>query len=615
MTAERWAVLAGVFILALGACSKDSGSGDDDGDAGTPTPLADADGDGYAVDEDCNDADAAIYPGATEVCDQVDNNCDGIADEGFPMETYYPDQDGDGYGDDGGAVTSCASPDGYVSQNGDCDDSDAGVNPAATEEVCNGVDEDCSGMTNDHPDQDGDGYDICAPEVPSSDGLEVDCDDASSQTYPGASESCDEVDNDCDGVVDEDLELVTYYRDADADLHGDPDDTVEACAPPPGYVSEGDDCDDTDATVFPGAPEVYQDGTDSNCNGYSDYVVTVSGTGPGFSDGDLSEARFNNPSGMVMDRQGNLYVADTGNHAIRKIAEDGTVSTIAGTGTAGLADTYGSSAQFDSPTALAIDSTGSTLYIADTGNNRIRALDLVSKYVTTVVGDGETQYEGEEGFAMDAHLNAPQGLAYTSTSFLLVADTGNHIIRQAGPFGKSGTPLVQTIAGTGEAGQVDNPQSSAAATSVPLDTPKGIVVDTTGTIYFSDSGNQTVREIEKGQTILFAGIQDDTTIYNDDGSMPTAGTFNNPSALVMNTSRLIIVCDTGNNRLRAVITDNATRYIVTIAGSAELDPDTYVSEGEAREVPLSAPNGGALDLGGVLWFSDTGHHVIRKLIP
>ncbi len=622
MMPGRWTVVTAVLFLTLTACSSSSESGGDDIVA-TPTPQVDADGDGYTADLDCNDQDASIHPDATEVCDQVDNNCNSQTDEGFPSQTYYPDQDGDGYGDDQGATVSCAAPDGYVGRGDDCDDTDAAINPSAIEVVCNGVDENCSGPGDDHPDQDGDGYDICSADVAGSDGLEVDCDDTDGNTYPGATESCDEKDNDCDGDVDEDLVLNTYYRDADADLHGDPDATIEACAPPAGYVAVGDDCNDSDGTVFPGAPEEYGDDVDSNCNGHKDYIVAVSAWegvvedgGYGGDGGDVSGAAFNHPTGMVMDRQGNIYVADTGNHVVREISADGFVTTLAGTGDAGLADTYGSSAQFDSPTALAIDSTGNTLYIADTGNNRIRAYDFRTEYVTTVVGDGETEYQEESGWATDAHLNAPQGVAFKTPNSLLISDTGNHVIREAGPFGTlDRTPTIETIAGTGNQGYNGD---SISPTWADLDGPTGIVVDSTGTIFFSDTGNQLLREIANGTIGRIAGSQGEAGAdESDEGGGSYNAILNNPTALVMNTSRLILVFDTGNNRIRQIYPcDAGGRCILTIAGSADLDPGNFVEEGEvATAVPLSAPQGGALAPDGTLWISDTGHNVIRQLIP
>ena len=219
----------------------------------------DADGDGYAEDVDCDDTDASINPGATEVCDGVDNNCDGNVDEGVTT-TYYLDSDGDGYGDLNTTTEACSEPSGYTSDSTDCDDSDAAINPAATE-VCDGVDNNCDGSVDEgvtttyYLDDDGDGYgdlntttEACSePSGYTSDS--TDCDDSDAGVYPGAAEVCDGVDQDCDGVVDEGTECF--------DDDGD------------GYTENDGDCNDGDASINPGATEVC-DGVDEDCDGVID---------------------------------------------------------------------------------------------------------------------------------------------------------------------------------------------------------------------------------------------------------------------------------------------------------------------------------------------------------
>jgi len=191
---------------ALGSCAG-SGTGDEDGD-------------GYASvefgGEDCNDDDPSIGPHATEVCDEVDNNCDGEIDEDR-MSTFYPDLDGDGWGDPDGVYEACEAEDGDVDNGGDCDDSDAAVKPGVVD-VCDEIDNDCDdlidedGMEAFYPDTDDDGFgDKDVPPDIYCDGLEPDgyvknfddCDDTDADVNPDAEEVCDEVDNDCDGDIDE----------------------------------------------------------------------------------------------------------------------------------------------------------------------------------------------------------------------------------------------------------------------------------------------------------------------------------------------------------------------------------------------------------------------------
>ncbi|MHC4269353.1 MAG: putative metal-binding motif-containing protein, partial [Planctomycetota bacterium] len=138
----------------------------------------------------------------------------------------------------------------------DCDDTNAAINPGATEILYNGIDDDCNATTPDTVDADGDTY--------SSD---VDCDDTDATVYPGAPELCDGIDNDCDGDTDEDPPTSTFYLDADDDGYGDPTQPMQACTAPPLHVSNNTDCDDTDHTINPGACDIKGDGIDQDCDG------------------------------------------------------------------------------------------------------------------------------------------------------------------------------------------------------------------------------------------------------------------------------------------------------------------------------------------------------------
>ena len=285
---------------------------DDDCDANTPD-MPDNDGDGSTTCDDCNDNDPLIYPGATEICNGVDDDCDNNVDEGV-QSIFYADSDGDGFGDPDNSTMACSAPNGHVSDNNDCDDADANVNPAATE-VCDGVDNDCDFAIDEgvqsifYADSDGDGFGdpdnstmaCSAPNGHVSDNN--DCDDADANVNPAATEVCDGVDNDCDFAIDEGVQSI-FYADSDSDGFGDPDNSTMACSAPNGHVSDNNDCDDADANVNPAATEVC-DGVDNDCDFAIDEGVQsifyADSDGDGFGDPDNSTMACSAPNGHVSD--------------------------------------------------------------------------------------------------------------------------------------------------------------------------------------------------------------------------------------------------------------------------------------------------------------------------
>jgi len=319
----------------------DDSAGDDDDSAGDDDdslpPCIDVDGDGTCAADDCddfdlalNDADvdadgastcggdcadddAAINPASAELCDSVDNNCDGIIDESSASDagTWYGDADGDGYGGAQFMVVGCVAPVGYVGNDLDCDDLDAASYPGGVE-VCDQRDNDCDGSVDEdvqlsfYGDADGDGFGdlgalVQACQVPVGASLNAaDCDDSAPTINPAALEICDGVDNNCDGSVDESsaLDASTWFVDGDGDGFGLAGSGVQACSQPLGTAALDGDCDDALALVYPGAAELC-DGIDSNCDGTA---ITLSwfqdADGDGYGDPGTSVNSCSQPAGF-----------------------------------------------------------------------------------------------------------------------------------------------------------------------------------------------------------------------------------------------------------------------------------------------------------------------------
>ena len=266
------------------------------------TWYADADGDNYgnassttsacsqpsgyvSSNNDCNDNNNSVNPGVTELCNGIDDNCDGFTDEGCNSYTWFADGDGDTFGNPAVSTTTQtpSAPSGYVNNNGDCNDNNSSINPSATE-TCNNIDDDCNGLSDDgltfityYTDSDGDGFGASFATGISSCSIIAgtstnnnDCNDNNNTIYPGATETCNSIDDDCDGSTDEGLTFITYFADADGDSYGDAGTNIQTCNGQPfGYVTNSNDCNDNQNSTNPSATELCN-GIDDNCDGFTD---------------------------------------------------------------------------------------------------------------------------------------------------------------------------------------------------------------------------------------------------------------------------------------------------------------------------------------------------------
>ncbi len=265
-------------------------------------------------------------------------------------------------------------------------------------------------------------------------------------------------------------------------------------------------------------------------------VSTLAGNGTeGFADGGSSVAEFGDPTGLVADAQGNIYVADAPNNRIRKITPAGIVSTLAGSGTAGFADGSGPAAQFNFPDGMAMDVQGN-IYVADGSGNLIRKVTPAG-VVTTFAGSGTAGYA--DGAATAAQFYYPIGIATDAQGNLYVADAENQRIRKITSAG-----VVSTLAGGGLPGLTDGSGSSAQ-----FYFPRGLATDAQGNVYVADLYNNAIREITPAgvvNTIAGNGTQGFV-----DGNGATAE-FYYPSGVAVDVHGNIFVADQNNNRIRMI---------------------------------------------------------------
>lgn len=332
-------------------------------------------------------------------------------------------------------------------------------------------------------------------------------------------------------------------------------------------------------------------------------IVTLAGTGEAGARGDggpAAAAQLNAPSGVAFGPDGSLYIADTENHRIRRVSPGGLISTIAGTGAPGFSGDGGpaTGAQLTSPGSVALGADGS-LFVADTGNQRIRRI-TPGGVISTVAGTAAAGYGGDGGPAAGAQLAYPAGVATGPDGSLYIADTGNHRVRRVNPFGMittvagSGVPgfsgdrdaataarlfgprqvalgpdgalyiadtdnhrvrmvaadgTISTVAGSGAFGYSGD---GSSATSARLAYPASVSVAPDGTLYIADFSNQRIRAVSAlGIITTVAGTG--AAGYGGDGGPATSALLAGPRGVALGTDGSLYIADTGNHRVRAIV--------------------------------------------------------------
>lgn len=302
-------------------------------------------------------------------------------------------------------------------------------------------------------------------------------------------------------------------------------------------------------------------------------ITTVAGTGVAGYSGDggaATSAQLDGPMGVAADAYGDIFIADTGNNRIRKVTADGTIYTVVGNGNAGFFGDGGMGplAALHAPESVAVDAAGN-LYIADTGNQRVRAVTQALS-VRTLAGTGQPGLSGDGGPAVNAQLSAPAAVALDSAGNVYIADRNNGRIRRVSSAG-----TITSVAGSSSPNGIGDGGPALAA---GLAAPQGVAVDGAGDLFISDTGHNRVREVfSNGTIVTIAG--DGNRGYAGDGGPAAGAQFNLPLALTLNAAGSIYVADSANNAVRAIQPASAAPAITAIVNGAGARPGA-ISPGE-----------------------------------
>ena len=324
-------------------------------------------------------------------------------------------------------------------------------------------------------------------------------------------------------------------------------------------------------------------------------IMTVAGGGVFLGDGGpATGAGLNYPDGVAVDSAGNLYIADTAEHRIRKVSS-GTISTIAGNGALGYSGDGGpaTSASLYFPSGVAVDSTGN-LYVTDTDNDRIRI--VAAGKITTAAGNGSFQFSGDGGPATSASLDLPNGLAIGPAGSLYIADTDNKRIRKV----SGGT--ITTVAGNGS---FQFSGDGGPAVSASFD-PYAAAVDLAGNLYIADTGNNRIRKVSGGTITTVAG--NGNSGFSGDGGLATSASLTSPTGVAVDSAGNLYIAD-GSGRVRKV----SGGTITTVAGNGTYGYSGDGGPATSASLAFDGIPGVAVDSAGNLYIADTGNNRIRKV--
>ena len=395
-------------------------------------------------------------------------------------------------------------------------------------------------------------------------------------------------------------------------------------------------------------------------------VVAGNGTPGASGDGaSATAASLNGPSGLAVDAAGNIYFADQGNLRVRRVdAVTKIITTVAGNGVYGFSGDDGpaTAASFkfhtaDIFTGVAVDAVGN-LYIADTNNHRIRRVDAVTKIITTVAGIGQCTFSGDSGPATAAAICYPAGVAVDAAGNLFLADyscrirkltgasgiittvagngiesfAGDNGVATAASLGKLGsmaldgagnlyltdqgnqrvrkvafdTKFITTVAGNGSQGFVGD---NGAATAASLSGPSGIAVDDAGNLYFADTFNSRLRKVDAATKVISTVLGEGAGGFSGDGGLAQAADLKGPRGLALDQSGNLLIAETGNGRVRRVAA--GTGIITSVAGNGT--PDYAGDNALATARGLQAPTGVAVDAAGNVYIADMLNNAIRMV--